>query len=78
MKHTQELGRHFRKFRVQHDYREGNKVADALARIGWDIGQDLMYFDNPPSDVAALVTYNAMGIFSPRFVRDHTTNMVGD
>ncbi|PKI66812.1 hypothetical protein CRG98_012818 [Punica granatum] len=72
-----ELGRHFREFRVQHVYREGNKVADALARIGRDTGQDLMYFDNPPSDMAALVTYDTMGISSPRFVRDHTTDMVG-
>ncbi|PKI59981.1 hypothetical protein CRG98_019627 [Punica granatum] len=73
-----ELGRHFREFRVQHVYCEGNKVADALARIGRDTGQDLMYFDNPPLDVAALVTYDAMGISSPRFVREHTTDIVGD
>ncbi|PKI73520.1 hypothetical protein CRG98_006101 [Punica granatum] len=74
---NEELRRHFREFQVQHVYREGNKVADALARIGQDTGQDLMYFDIPPSDVAALVTYDAMGMSSPRFVQDHTTDMVG-
>ncbi|PKI57332.1 hypothetical protein CRG98_022277 [Punica granatum] len=73
-----ELRRHFREVRVQHVYREGNKVTDALAWIGRDTGQDLMYFDIAPSDVAALLTYDAMGMSSPRFVRDHTTNMVGD
>ncbi|PKI37177.1 uncharacterized protein LOC116212201 [Punica granatum] len=43
-----ELGRHFWDPRVQQVYHEVNKVADALARIGCDTSQDLMYFNNPP------------------------------
>ena len=58
---------------MKHVFREANKCADALARIGCYVQEELVNFDSPPSDViAALVSADKNG---ERFCRHVATNL---
>uniref|UniRef100_A0A7N2R816 RNase H type-1 domain-containing protein n=1 Tax=Quercus lobata TaxID=97700 RepID=A0A7N2R816_QUELO len=52
--------------RIQHCYREANKCADALARRGALLPQDLVIFHSPLVDVALLINLDATGIVYER------------
>ncbi|KAF7838891.1 ribonuclease H [Senna tora] len=54
--------------RVQHTYREGNHVADAMARAAYQSGKDLSFVTNPPVDVAAAMISDMSGSVSVRAV----------
>nr|POE90280.1 hypothetical protein CFP56_61265 [Quercus suber] len=47
--------------RIQHCYKEANKCADALARRGTLLPQDLVIFHSPPANVALLINLDATG-----------------
>ena len=55
------LGR-FQHCKVQHVFREVNRVADALAKLGCHMEENFVIMDNPPSDVVSNFVYlDAMG-----------------
>ena len=55
------LGR-FQHFKVQHVFREANRVADALAKLGCSMQEYFVVMDSSPSDVVANFVYSdAMG-----------------
>lgn len=60
--------REFRGVRVQHNYREGNMVADTLAKMGRDSILDVIYFETPPREVMLSTLYDAWGCHFPRTV----------
>ena len=51
-----------------HCFREANKCADALARRGALLPQDLMIFMNLPPNVVMLLSLDAIGTMYDRFV----------
>ena len=44
-------------FRVKHAFREANRVADAMAKLGGTMQENFVVWDNPPSDVIANFMY---------------------
>ena len=54
--------------RIQHCYREANKCADALARRGALLDQDVSIFMEPASDVAFLLSLDSAGTMYDRYV----------
>ena len=44
-------------FRVKHAFREANRVADAMAKLGGAMQEDFVVWDNPPYDVIANFVY---------------------
>ena len=55
------LGR-FQHYKVQHTFREVNRVADALAKLGCEMQEYFVILENPPSDeISAFVYSNAIG-----------------
>ena len=55
------LGR-FQHFKVQHVFREANRVADALAKLGCSMQEYFVVMDSSPSDIVANFVYSdAMG-----------------
>ena len=53
-------------------FREGNRYTDALARMGSNMAEEFLVFDNPPSpDVLYSVNTDAAGVLYNR-----TTNPV--
>ncbi|OWM85176.1 hypothetical protein CDL15_Pgr027963 [Punica granatum] len=72
---AQTLIRRFIGFKMQYIYREGNFVADGLARLATDkfrnnsiIDQNILYFESPPAEVISSLLADAMGISNPRDV----------
>lgn len=58
---------------VQHAFREVNRVADALAKLGCEMQEDFVILDISPSDViSSFVYYDANG---ENFCRLTTTNL---
>ena len=51
-----------------HCYREGNKVADALANIGVVLGEKCVFYETPPPSIAHLLREDIMGVTSARLV----------
>ena len=50
-----------------HTFREANRCADALARIGCSLKEDFVDFDNPPSvEIESYVTTDANGMYYGR------------
>ncbi|KAL0006246.1 hypothetical protein SO802_013807 [Lithocarpus litseifolius] len=61
------LLRRFLQTRVVHVFREGNRCADALARMGSNMAEEFLVFDNPPSpDVLYFVNTDAAGVLYNR------------
>ena len=57
----------FHQVRVGHTFREANRCADALARIGCSLKEDFVDFDNPPSvEIESYVTTDANGMYYGR------------
>jgi hypothetical protein len=54
--------------RICHTYREANLCADALAQIGCDLGNSMMYYESCPTQIRHLVTADAAGASVPRLV----------
>ena len=55
------LGR-FQQCKVQHVFREVNRVADALAKLGCHMQENFVIMDSSPSDVVSNFVYSdAMG-----------------
>ena len=53
----------FLQIRVVHVLREGNRCANALARMGSNMAEEFLVFDNPPSpDVLYFVNIDAVGV----------------
>jgi len=63
----------FQHCKVQHAFREVNRVADALAKLGCEMQEDFVILDISPSDViSSFVYYDANG---ENFCRLTTTNL---
>ena len=57
----------FHQVRVGHTFKEANRYADALARIGCSLKEDFVVFDNPPSvEIESYVTTDANGMYYGR------------
>ncbi|KAK9996491.1 hypothetical protein SO802_021177 [Lithocarpus litseifolius] len=57
------LLRRFLQTRVVHVFREGNRCADALARMGSNLAEEFLVFDSPPSpDILYFVNTDVAGI----------------
>ena len=55
------LGR-FQHYKVQHAFREVNRVIDALAKLGCEMQEHFVILENPPSDdISAFVYSDAIG-----------------
>ena len=55
------LGR-FQHYKVQHAFREVNRVTDALAKLGCEMQEHFVILENPPSnDISAFVYSDAIG-----------------
>ena len=53
-------------------FREGNRCADALAKVGSNMAKEFLVFNNPPSpDVLYFVNIDAVGVLYNR-----TTNSI--
>ena len=53
-------------------FREGNRCADALAKLGSNMAEEFLVFDNPPSpDVLYFFNIDAVGVLYNR-----TTNSI--
>ena len=67
----------FLQTRVVHVFREGNRCADALARMGSNMAEEFLVFDNPPSpDVLYFVNTDAAGVVYNRTSNFVLTDMV--
>ncbi|KAK9987221.1 hypothetical protein SO802_032172 [Lithocarpus litseifolius] len=62
--------------RMMHCFLEANKCADALARNGPVIHQDLVIYDNPLVDIIMLLYYNEIGMYYER-IRLQTVGFLG-
>ena len=51
---------------TKHCYREGNKCADRLARLGMDLEENFVVFDAPPSVIAPLLFLDKLGFTQER------------
>ncbi|MCI62004.1 ribonuclease H, partial [Trifolium medium] len=49
-----------------HEYCEANKCADALAKIGCSLEQNVTFFKECPNGVKAILLADELGIVSPR------------
>jgi hypothetical protein len=54
--------------RICHTYREANLCADALAHIGCDLGNSMMYYESCPTQISHLMTVDAIGTGPPKLV----------
>ncbi|KAL0004564.1 hypothetical protein SO802_012125 [Lithocarpus litseifolius] len=52
--------------RLKHCYREGNKCADRLARLGTDMEESYVIFDAPPTVVVPLLFLDKLGTTQER------------
>lgn len=52
--------------RIKHCYREGNKCADRLARLGADMEENFVVFDAPPPVIAPLLILDKLGMTQER------------
>ena len=53
---------------IRHVYREGNRVADCLAKMGHSLELGVTYFADPPSQVSGLLENDAKGLALARNV----------
>ena len=51
---------------MSHYFCEANECADASARKGPTLDQDIIYFDSPSVDLYLLLFYNNMGLYYER------------
>jgi ribonuclease HI len=54
--------------RICHTYREANMCADALAHIGCELGNTLMFYESCPTQIRYLVAADAVGMSTPILV----------
>ena len=67
----------FLQTQVVHVFREGNRCADALARLGSSMAEEFLVFDNPPSpDVLYFVNTDAAGVLYNRTSYSVLTDIV--
>lgn len=55
--------------KLEHIFREGNKVADTLANLGVGLSPTVTFFEQPPPYVIDIVFDDCMGISFPVFVK---------
>lgn len=68
----------FREARVQHSFREGNRVADLLAKMGRHLTSGMIIFDVPPRELLLPLMYDAWGCQCPRLIRLLPAERAGD
>lgn len=56
----------FQQIQVSHVFRQSNRCADALARVGADQALDFRSFESPPVDVSVIVEQDKSGLFFNR------------
>lgn len=56
--------------RITHVYREANKCADHLAKLGSSMGSDITVFSCPPVDIHPFYEANCRGLFVNRLCTD--------
>ena len=52
--------------RVKHVFREGNRLADSLARLGHDFGYGIHFYDDPPPAIASVFAADVRGLVCAR------------
>ena len=60
----------FQQVQLKHCYREANRCADLMARIGADQEQEYMLFASPPVDLAKALEDDCNGVFFNRVSTD--------
>ncbi|KAK3213286.1 hypothetical protein Dsin_017992 [Dipteronia sinensis] len=52
---------------IQHVYREGNRVADGLAKLGHSLDLGITIFDDPPSQILGVLEddFNSLAVARP-------------
>ena len=56
--------------KVNHCFRETNRVADALANLGIGLNCEFIYFNEPPSEVSSSLFADRVGAKYPRLIMD--------
>ncbi|GAU43826.1 hypothetical protein TSUD_399190 [Trifolium subterraneum] len=56
------------KVTVEHSYRKANTCADALANIGCSLDYNIIFYDNPPTQLRHLLEADALRITTPRLI----------
>jgi hypothetical protein len=54
--------------KIMHEYREANKVADALASIKCSLDHDLIFYDNCPLEIRHIYVSDEVGNSTPRMI----------
>ena len=61
-----DLLKRFPQAQIKHCYREGNKCADRLARLGTDLEKNFVVFAAPPSVIVPLLVLDKLGFTQER------------
>ena len=61
-----DLLKRFPQAQIKHCYREGNKCADRLARIGTELEENFVVFAAPPSVIVPLLVLDKLGFTQAR------------
>lgn len=54
--------------KVSHIWREGNQVADCLAKISLNMQPGLYVLDTPPQDIKSKLLFDEQGVTTPRLI----------
>lgn len=58
----------FTSIKISHVYREASRVADGLARLGFDVDGGLIIYDHAPKVTKPLVAADCLGVSTPRLI----------
>ena len=64
----------FQQFHLQHFYRETNKIADALAKLGRCQSAPFVYYVTPPFDIIEISSSDSNSIICTHFIRATIAN----
>ena len=66
MEDSRQLATQIPQVRFMHVYREANRVADHLAKLGSSMESDFVVFSSPPVDIVSVVEADCRGLFVNR------------
>jgi len=66
MEDCRQLATQIPQVRFMHVYREANRVADHLAKLGSSMESDFVVFSSPPVDIVSVVEADCRGLFVNR------------
>ncbi|KAK9987091.1 hypothetical protein SO802_032042 [Lithocarpus litseifolius] len=61
------LAKQIPRIRVKHCFREANRCADALARMGGILDDNFTVFESPPVDISSFLHFDCKGLFLSSF-----------